>query len=286
MQTLVSVIVPCYNYGAYLPQSIESAQAQTHKNIEIIIINDGSTDDTSAIAKKYAEKYKNIKYYEQDNLGIVKTRNRGLGLAKGDYIVQLDADDWIEPDYIEKTLEKAQKDEMDIVYTQAKIFGRADFTTAHPEFNIEFLKHDNFINCTALVKKKVFAKRRYDEYLDDKGNEDWDFFLDACLDGAKAGLVDEPLLHYRKHSLSKSRQDILEGDFKELLIRHHVLSKQNTKHPDKMWYFSPYIKMLKESIDLSQTNNAQSEKIKSLEQRLKRIEGTIAYRAYRKMKRS
>lgn len=283
---LVSIIIPCYNYDKYLSQSVESALAQTHKNVEIIIINDGSTDDTSTIAKEYAAKYKNIKFYDQDNIGIVKTRNKGLSLAKGDYLVQLDADDWIEPDYIEKTLACAKKQGVQIVYTQAQIFGRVEFLTDFPEFNIEYLKHNNYIHASSLVEKSVFAKgRRYDEYLADKWFEDWDVFLDACLDGATAALVNEPLLHYRKHQHTISRSDDLKNLFKEVLVRHHILSKQNSKHPDKMWYFSPYIKILKESIDLYQTNDAYSEKIKSLEHRLKRIESTMAYRAYRKMKR-
>jgi glycosyltransferase involved in cell wall biosynthesis len=285
MQKLVSVIIPCYNYGPYLSQCVKSALDQTYKNIEIIIINDGSTDNTESIAKKYEKNYKNIKYYSQENRGgIVKTRNRGIKLAKGDYLVQLDADDWIDPSYIKKTLQKAQKDNLDIVYTQAQIFGREEFLTNFPKFNIEFLKHSNFINSTALVKKKVFEKREYDEYLEDKGDEDWDFFLGACLDGAKTSLVNEALLHYRKHNHSKSRQDSFEGGFKEVLVRHHILNKQNSRHPEAFWYFSPYIEILKKSIELYLENDKKQESIKSLEGKLARIEKTLAYRAYKKLK--
>lgn len=246
---LVSVIIPCYNYGDFLQQCVESATGQTYKNTEIIIINDGSTDNTAAVAKKLQVVHKNIRYIEQENQGIIATRNKGIDLAKGDYLIQLDADDRIDLNYIENTLEVAATNKLDIVYTQVKVFGRVNFTSKYPEFNLEYLKHDNYIHASALVKKEVFKNHRYDSYLNDKWYEDWDLFLNACLNGARAGLCTGTLLHYRKHSRSDSRSDDYDNKFKELLVRHHILSKQNSKHPDAMWYFSSYITILKKYID-------------------------------------
>lgn len=245
---LVSVIIPCYNYAAYVEEAIQSAINQTYKNIELIVINDGSTDNSDEIITKLQKKY-NFIYHKQKNQGIVATRNKGISLAKGEYLVQLDADDWLDKTYIEETLRLAQKKSLDIVYTQAKVFGRVNFITNAPEFNIEYLKHEGYIHASALLKKKALTGHKYDVYLSDKGNEDWDLFLDMCLDGAKAGLVNKPLLNYRKHEGVISRADKFENTKKEILVRHHVLSKQNAKHPDKMWYFSPYINMLKSYID-------------------------------------
>lgn len=245
---LVSVIIPCYNYAQYVEQAISSVFNQTYKNIEVIVINDGSTDDSHEVILKLQNKYKFI-YIKQENQGIIATRNKGIDLAKGDYLIQLDADDWLDPRYVEETLEKSINHELDIVYTQVKVFGRVNFSSKYPEFNLEYLKHDNYIHASALVKREVFKNHRYDSYLNDKWYEDWDLFLDSCLDGARAGLCAETFLHYRKHSRSDSRSDDYDNKFKELLVRHHILNKQNSKHPDAMWYFSSYITMLKKYID-------------------------------------
>lgn len=245
---LVSVIVPCYNYAAYVTEAIESVLAQTYKDIELIVVNDGSTDNSDAIIRKLLKKH-NFIYHTQENKGIVATRNKGIELARGEYVIQLDADDWLESTYVAETVRCAQKNKADIVYTQAAIFGKVTFNTEYPAFNLEYLKHNNYIHASALLHRKVFNNRKYDEYLRDKWYEDWDLFLDACLDGSTAHLVDKPLLHYRKHHDVVSRSDDLDNTFKELLVRHHILNKQNAKHPEQMWYFSPYINILKASID-------------------------------------
>lgn len=280
---LVTIIIPCYNYADYVEEAILSTVNQTYKNIELIVINDGSTDNSDEVIKKLQEKHK-FTYINQNNTGIVATRNKGVSLGNGEYLIQLDADDWIDSNYVEETLKLAADEKVDIVYTQATIFGRENFDTQHPDFNLEVLKHDGYISISALVKKNVFKNRKYDEYLGDKGNEDWDLYLDATLDGYKAKLLDKPLLKYRKHDHGKSRADVFQNSINEVYVRHHILSKQNAKHPDKMWYFSPYINLLKDSIDLYQTNNMHTETIKTLENRLKHIEGTFLYRTYKKIR--
>jgi glycosyltransferase involved in cell wall biosynthesis len=261
---LVSVIIPCYNYAKYVEEAITSVQKQTYKNVELIVINDGSTDKSDETIRKLQDKYR-FKYYTQANQGIVATRNKGIELAEGDYLIQLDADDWLESTYVEDTLLYAQKNRKSIVYTQADIFGRTEFITNVPEFNIEYLKHEGYIHASSLVSKDVLKNRRYDNYLTDKGNEDWDLFLDACLDGVKAGLVNKPLLHYRKHDNMNSRADSFEGTKRELLVRHHILSKQNAKHPKDMWYFSPYIRMLENYINDYETVKLAEARTKAAE---------------------
>lgn len=275
----VSVIIPCYNYEQYVSRSIKSAAEQSYKDIEIIVINDGSTDDSDAKIKDLKKKY-NFQYYSRENRGIIATRNEGIQKAKGDYLIQLDADDFLDSEFVKKTVEAAQKHKADIAYTQVKVFGRTDYISEHPDFNIEFLKHDNFIHASSLVRKSVFEKRKYDEYLGDKGNEDWDLFLDACMDGAGAVLVDEPLLNYQKHQGMNSRSDLFSNTSKEVLVRHHILSKQNAKHPKEMWYFSSYIKILENIIHEDTEKRELREKIDQLEIRINKITQTKIYRIY------
>ena len=102
---LVSVIIPSYNTAEYIHRAIESSQRQTHSNIEIIIIDDGSKDDTLKIAKGYAEKDSRIKVIHQDNAGVSSARNHGMREANGEYYVFLDSDDWLEDDAVEVLLD-------------------------------------------------------------------------------------------------------------------------------------------------------------------------------------
>ena len=109
----VSIIVPVYNTSKYLNSCIKSLLHQTLKDIEIILINDGSTDDSESIIKKYKDK--RIKYISKKNEGIGKTRNLGIDTATGEYLSFIDSDDYVEPDFCEKMYEKATKDKCDIV---------------------------------------------------------------------------------------------------------------------------------------------------------------------------
>ena len=98
----VSVIIPVYNLAKYLSKCLESVLAQTYANFEIIAIDDGSTDDSAAILKKYAEKDKRVKPILKANGGVSSARNAGLDKAEGEYIFFLDGDDWIEPETLER----------------------------------------------------------------------------------------------------------------------------------------------------------------------------------------
>lgn len=270
---LVSVIVTCYNYAEYVEEAIRSVQEQTYQNIELIVINDGSTDGSDQVIERLQKKYK-FQYINKENEGIIKTRNQGVSLAKGNFQLQLDADDILESTYVEKCVSAAIRHGADIVYTQVRVFGRAEFESSHIDYDLEKLKHDNYIHATALVRSSVLPENPYDIYLNDKGNEDWDLFLGLCLDGAKAKLVNEPLLLYRKHEDMRSRSDKFEGTINEALVRHHIWSKQNAKHPEEFWYFSSQIdllyKVIKAYEDFSRKEGEMENIIKELEFRTPR----------------
>lgn len=246
---LVSVIITCYNYGDYVEEAIRSVWAQTYMNVELIVINDGSTDNSDEVIQKLKIE-KNFKYILQQNCGIIATRNKGMDLASGDFVMQLDADDLLDKTYIEKCIKIARKHKVDLVYTQVQIFGRANFVSKHIEYDLEKLKHDNYIHAAALIRKKILPKSPYDVYLNDKGNEDWDLFLGLCLDGAKAKLVNEPLLCYRKHIIPRSRSDSFSGLYKEMLVRHHIWNKYNNRYPEHFNYFSSEIDNLLQMVKL------------------------------------
>ncbi|HEX5798195.1 MAG TPA: glycosyltransferase family 2 protein [Candidatus Saccharimonadales bacterium] len=296
---LVSVIIPCYNYGNLLPKAIDSVIAQTYKNIEIIIIDDGSTDDTESVAKTYSSEYQNVYYHKQKNMGIVKTRNKCVNLAKGYYLIQLDADDWIDNSYVEKAVNLAEDSNADIVYSDVIIFGRVNRKVYHPEHNIEILKYQNYIHASALVKKTVFSTNKYDEVLESLGYEDWDLFLGACLSGKTARKMTGPVLHYKKHNQPRSRSDV-DFPFKQALdARIYIYEKYYKKYPEAMKSLEPinqlFVKiqnkneiLLKKRNELKNSNNHALDRIKTLEREITLMKQSKFWKArdkYHKVRR-
>ncbi len=112
---MVSVIVPVYNVEQYLSECLESLISQTYTNIEIIVVNDGSTDKSENIIKSFQEKFKNIIYIYQENKGVSEARNIGLKNSKGDYVLFVDSDDYIDIYMIEKMYSNANKYDADVV---------------------------------------------------------------------------------------------------------------------------------------------------------------------------
>lgn len=235
---LVSVIVPCYNYAEYVEEAIQSVWAQTYKNIELIIINDGSTDDTDTVIKRLLKKQK-FTYLKQENKGIVATRNRCLKEATGKYTIMLDADDYLDPNYVEETVKIAEKKQADIVYTNMKFFGLENRVSNFPDFNIEELKNHNFIHVSSLLRVELAKKYKFDPYLDKRTHEDWDFFLNLCLSEASAELCRSSKLNYRIHGKGRnngSQNQELKNSYVNVYL--YIISKYENKYKDEFSYLS------------------------------------------------
>ena len=106
---LLSIIVPIYNIAAYLEKCIESIQNQSYCNIEIILVNDGSTDDSGRICDEYAKGDRRICVIHKENEGLVKARKTGVRVAKGEYVSFVDGDDWIDLDMYECLMQHADE---------------------------------------------------------------------------------------------------------------------------------------------------------------------------------
>ena len=175
---LISIVVPCYNQGMYLDECIKSVLSQSFTQWECIIVDDGSTDDTASIAKKWVDEYENITYYKNKNGGLSFSRNFGINKAKGTYILPLDADDTINPLYLEKAMETIEgTSNVGIVYCKAKKFGTVNKEWNLPDYEYEsFLVH-NCIFCSALFSKSDWKTiGGYDESMK-AGFEDWEFWI-------------------------------------------------------------------------------------------------------------
>ena len=113
-EPLLSVIIPVYGVEKYIAQCLDSVIHQTYRNIEVIVINDGTKDRSAEIAKEYAKKDSRIKVYDFNNGGLSIARNRGIECAKGEYIAFLDSDDWLMQNMYEKLMEKIKEYGADI----------------------------------------------------------------------------------------------------------------------------------------------------------------------------
>ena len=195
MQKIVSIVIPAYNQVHWLQEAIQSALDQTIP-CEIIVVNDGSPDNTSEVAKMYP-----VNLVEKENGGLSSARNAGIKQATGEWILTLDSDDKIAPDFIEKCLK--YKDEYDIIGTGQEEFGDSNNKTifkTNPAFQ-DFVQN-NQINCCSLYRKKIWETiGGYDENMT-IGYEDWDFWLRATQKGYNVITIPEHLFFYRKHGVS------------------------------------------------------------------------------------
>ncbi|NLL62102.1 MAG: glycosyltransferase [Candidatus Atribacteria bacterium] len=176
-QPLISVIVPIYNAEKYLPKCIESIQNQTYRNLEIILINDGSTDNSLAICYEYSEKDKRIIVIAQENEGAFSARNSGLDIATGDYIGFVDNDDYIAPDMYQRLLTACLENDADISECgYYEVNEEYEIILSFPlkycilngsyECYIDYVKNKNGRNYVwnKLYKKKMFNSIRFPSY--------------------------------------------------------------------------------------------------------------------------
>ena len=193
----VSVIVPVYNVYEYLSKCLDSLVNQTLKDIEIIVVNDGTKDDSESIIKKYLKKYKNIIYIKKENGGQGSARNEGIKHATGEYIGYVDSDDYIELSMYEKLYNKAIEENADIV-----ICGSYNITGDKKEIEIDKkIFNDNkdaFLGRPA-VWNKIYKKELITDDIKFRSKvwyEDLDFSIKVLSKAKKISFVDEPLYNY------------------------------------------------------------------------------------------
>lgn len=234
---LVSIIVPCYNQGEYLAETLDSVLAQTYQNWECIIINDGSTDYSEQIAQTYCNKDSRIHYYNQDNQGLSMARNNGIRHCHGDYILPLDADDIIYPEYIALAVAVLdERSEIKIVYCRAEFFGARTGEWKLQPFSLQTLLANNCIFCSAMYRRKDYdATKGYNTNMR-YGWEDWDFWLSMLEHGGAAYLIPKILFRYRKKEQSML-VDLEKDDNKTAILYKQVV--QN--HP--LLYYNEYLRL-------------------------------------------
>ena len=228
----ISVVMPVYNSAKYLSVAIESILNQTYKNFEYIIIDDGSQDSSGKIIHQYAKDDGRIKPYKNNsNMGICETLNRGIKLAKGKYIVRMDADDYSYPTRIEKQFLFMEKhpgvvisgSSIEVCNKNLKILNRRKYPRTDKEIRNNIFKINPFAHPAVIYKKDIVKKAGdYNPFF--SGAEDYDLYFRMGREGSFANLS-ETLLKLRTHSESISAKKISSQLKISLYIRLKAISE-------------------------------------------------------------
>ncbi len=226
--SLISVIIPTYNYGRLIGQTLESVSAQTYQNWECVVVDDGSTDDTSEVVNRYAAMDARIKYIKQDNRQQAAARNNAIRNSNGEYFQFLDADDLIEPKKFERQIEYLESHpDVDIVYTDVRFFSDENIDERYyllggenkpwmpgvsgrgKEVLMSLVRKDTIPINTPLVRRRVIDKvGLFDEKLSPV--EDWDYWVRCAAEGMRFQYKDFEETHalVRYHASSASRSGL------------------------------------------------------------------------------
>ena len=230
----VSIIVPIYNTGKYLNKCIDSLINQSLKDIEIILINDGSPDNADEIVKEYTDK--RIKYISKDNEGIGKTRNLGIRKATGKYIMFIDSDDYVDEDCALKMYEKASRDNCDLVISNFyKDFDgkleKIDFLSFEDTNildNPNIFMNINLGPCNKIYKRELLIDNKI--FFEEKLKyEDAPFVIKALLNAHKIGKIEDYLSYYVIHENSETT--IRDKRIFDIIDEVSIMEKEFSRYP-------------------------------------------------------
>lgn len=236
VDTLVSIIVPIYNIHDYIGRCIESIEKQTYKNIEILLINDGSKDKSRDICEEYARNDKRIRIVDKKNGGLSDARNWGIDVAKGEYIVFVDGDDYIRENYIEILLKSIESTNAEVCLCSFDIVGD-DGNILKTEILSELngIVHGHDILAAVLTNygykyvvawNKIYSRHVFDKVRFDKGKIYEDEYINFRLfwDCNKVGIIKTPLYCYvqRFGSITQSSMSIDKIKMKNEMHRRRI----------------------------------------------------------------
>lgn len=194
MKPKISICIPCYGQAQYLAQAIDSVLAQTLKPHEIIVVNDGSPDETRYIAKSYPE----VKYIEQVNKGLASARNTGIMNMTGDYFMPLDADDMMLENCLEKVSQVIEETDADIIAPSFKCFGKSEGTVQlMPNPTLEDFKVANRIGYFSAIKRTALLEIGGYSPRMIHGYEDYHLWINLLSKGKKIVTMQDILILYR-----------------------------------------------------------------------------------------
>lgn len=229
MDIIVSIVIPIFNQAQFLSETVESVINSTFKQVEIIIVDDGSTDGSAEVALKLKDASPQIaSVIIQENSGPAKARNEGIKIARGKYILPLDGDDLIAPTYIENAVKALEENpEVKVVYSEAEKFGDKTGKWKLKPFSLKALSLDNMIFVSAFYRKKDWENvGGYDERMT-WGWEDWEFWINMLKSGGGVVKLPETGFFYRIRKNSRRKSTNKES-------KQKTIDLINSKHLDFM----------------------------------------------------
>lgn len=228
---LISAVIACYNDFEDIEKAVSSILNQTYENIEIIVIDDGSDVKTKQVLKRIESKIR--KLITQENSGQSIARNNGIIEAKGEYILNLDADDFFEPTFCEKAIHQFQKDKgIAIVTCLANRFskkGGSDVFTPRGGDIANFLFANSALGSAMFKRKDWEYCGGYETELPILGFEDWELYINILKNGGFAHVIEEVLFNYqvRENSTTDRIRDLKLEKFKRIIFKHKELYTNN-----------------------------------------------------------
>jgi len=228
----ISIVIPVYNQGEYLEDALDSAFNQTQAAHEIIVVNDGSLDDSKEIAERYMFRElplisSPVRVINQVNKGLASARNTGIMAATGDYIQFLDADDILMENALEVLTREAMNTNADIYAPSFVEFGKSDREVILGMFTMEDLKIANRLGYFSLVRRSVLIECGGYNPKMKWGWEDWDLWLDLLSRDKSIGIIQEVLVRYRVKERSMIHEANEHGDelYNQMRKNHPKLFK-------------------------------------------------------------
>ena len=223
MSALVSIIVPVYNLEGYVENCIRSLMKQTYENIEILCIDDGSTDNSATVIKKLADGDQRVKYIYKENGGVSSARNKGLEVANGEYIMFVDGDDYMHYQAVEIFVDSIEISDFDIVCAPEFKTSLIDESMSEiVNHKCEETDHNGLFSYKygSVLGKSVWAKIFKADvaksvcYIEKfSGGEDTNYLIKILTQGARVGIVEEKLYYYYCRENSSSNSSFNEKDF-------------------------------------------------------------------------
>ncbi len=283
-QDLISIIIPIYNVEKYLSRCLDSVIRQTYKNIEIILVNDGSTDDSGVICEKYQKKDSRIHYIKQENGGLSAARNTGMKNAHGEYFIFIDSDDYVNVHFVEELYSASMNTNADMAVCNYKIVYEQKVDIFKQETSllevVEENKFDNLYNkrstVTTVAWNKLYKKELFDKikYPDGKLHED-EYVIPYLLEKVKRITYTNCKYYYyyqRPNSITGSygmkRLDIL----KALKDRVKFFKEKQNKRLEARALYNYYYQLLYQKNMMLKYFPKEKKMIKKMEMRRKKIE--------------
>lgn len=221
---MVSVIIPVYNAARFVGETLHSVLASSYADIEVVCVDDGSTDNSAAIVQTVADADSRVRLIRQSNSGVCRARNAGVAASCGEYILPVDADDLLMPQFIADAVKVLNADpEVKVVVPSGEFFGERTGRWHLKPYSPRLLARKNMIPATAMYRRSDYY--RTEGYCPEvKAREDWEFWIAMLKEGGKVVTLPEIGLRYRILPNSKRVSD--------RLLKRHVVDVLNKRHPE------------------------------------------------------